>query len=77
MEEKEKELGFYLKKSNVGIELDGISDLDFANNNVLISEKISKAQIMLDRIKNDRMEIELIANTKKIQVTFFNHSNWV
>ena len=73
VEGREEELGFQLnvrRSRRVGPE--AITDLDVADDMVLLSGEIDQAQELLNRVESAAASVGLIANAKKTKVMSFN-----
>ena len=51
-----------------------ITDTDFADDTALISEQISQAQVMLNRVETETRKIGLFLNEKKTETMQFNQT---
>ena len=69
----EEELGYQIRRrQSKRIPPECITDLDFADDIMLISEQIKQAQTLLDRVESETADFGLMANPKKIKVMTFN-----
>ena len=50
-----------------------ITDLDFADDTALLSDTVSQAQELLDKVEHAAFQVGLHMNTKKTQFLAFNH----
>ena len=51
-----------------------VTDLDFADDIALLSELISQAQNLLNRVETSAAQIGLVMNARKTKVMAYNHS---
>ena len=73
---KEHELGFTLERRKSRRHPPVvITDTDFADDIALLSEEISQAQELLDRVETETQKIGLHLNESKTEVMIFNQSN--
>ena len=73
IEGKEEELGLTLhQRQSRRIPAKSITDLDFADDIVLLSNEINQARTLLNRVEEECLKIGLKINAKKTKSMFFN-----
>lgn len=71
---KEEKLGFKLpKQRSRQHQAVIVTDLDYADDLLLLTEKADQAQEMLNRLGQESEKVELYCNAKKMELLIFNH----
>jgi hypothetical protein len=73
IEGKEEELGLTLhQRQSRRVPAKSITDLDFADDIVLLSNEIHQARTLVNRVEEECLKIGLKINAKKTKSMFFN-----
>ena len=73
IEGKEEELGFTLhRRQSIRVHAKAISDLDFADDIVLLANDIDQTRMLVNRVEEECKKVGLEINAKKTRSMFLN-----